>query len=104
MAMLSFCEGSLLGRIGSLKFSDKFNRVSVAVNYNKNGVTKCNWFDVFDFNHQLDDLDESFKGKIISLKYRLHPTFSKIGDVNVHNYILVLFRFDIITNKDFFND
>lgn len=97
--MQFFCEGNLLGRIGLLKFSDKFNRLSVAVNYNCKGVNKCNWFDVFDFKHQLDGLDESFKGKIISLKYRLHPTVSKIGDVNIHNYILVLNSYEVLDNN-----
>lgn len=89
--MKSYVLGTIVGRVGSLKVSDKYNRISVAVNYNSKGQLKCNWYDFFDFNHRLDNFDESNnKGKVISIRFRIHPTISKIGDVNVHNYILVL--------------
>lgn len=91
-----FANGKIVGRIGCLKFSDKFNLVSVAVNYTYKDQSKCNWFNVFDFEHFLDGLDESYKGKIISLSCYIRPSISKVNGVNVHNYILVLSKFDIV--------
>lgn len=89
----------IVGRLGGIKKAEKFNRISVAVNYQSKGKSFTNWFDVFDFAHTLDCIGESDIGKIVSLNCYIRPTISKIGEVNVHNYLIVLSSI-VFLNKD----
>lgn len=89
----------IVGRLGGIKKAEKFNRISVAVNYQSKGKAFTNWFDIFDFGHLLDGIDESYKGRIVSLNCFIRPTISKVGEVNVHNYLIVLSSI-VFLNKD----
>lgn len=97
--MVFVATSKIVGRLGGVKKTEKFNRISVAVNYQSKGKSFTNWFDIFDFDHFFDSIDESCKGKIVSLNCYIRPTISKVGDVNVHNYLLVLSSI-VFLNKD----